>query len=133
MDQSLEEIRRAYETSPFFRYIGAKIVWLEKGAVEMEIPINENLLNSQGTVHGGIYATLIDNIISIKMRSISRLPVVTVNLNVQYMAPAMKGKLIGKAQVTQKGHRLMMGEGSVFDEAGNLLAKGTATFKIVRD
>ena len=99
----------------------------------IELPVAPNLINRQEVVHGGVLATMLDNIIALTIRSILDLPVSTISLNINYLANISEGKLVATAKVLQQGYRIVSGEGEITDETGKLLAKGSATFKIMRN
>ncbi|MDQ0340731.1 uncharacterized protein (TIGR00369 family) [Caldalkalibacillus uzonensis] len=60
-------------------------------------------------------------------------PLATINMNIHYFAPVRQGKLVAKAHVIQQGYRIISAEGEIADEEGRLLAKGMATFKVLRN
>ncbi|WP_257350409.1 PaaI family thioesterase [Pseudalkalibacillus decolorationis] len=127
-----DRIQKDFETSPFFKLLGFRFVELTEDEVILELPIEEKLLNTAGNLHGGVYATLIDNIIGLKLRSMYGQPMITVDLNVKYIAPINRGRITAKAKVFGNGRKIKMGEGEVYDQDGNLLAKGYGTFKVVK-
>lgn len=102
------------------------------GFGEVEIQIFPDLLQRRGHVHGGVIATLIDASIGAAVRSTLRENEysATVELKTNYIRPAISGKLIGKAQVAQRGKSIAVGETKVFDDQERLIALGTATFII---
>ncbi|WP_273852634.1 PaaI family thioesterase [Guptibacillus spartinae] len=125
-------VRNDFETSPFFNLLGFELVSITEDEVILELPVETKLLNTHGSLHGGVYATMIDNIISLKMRSMIGNPVITINLTINYIAPITSGKIIAKACIYGEGKRIKMGEGIVMDENGKLLAKGSGTFKVIK-
>ncbi|MFD6443425.1 PaaI family thioesterase [Peribacillus sp. NPDC060186] len=128
----LEEIREIYDESQIFRHLGFQIVQFEEGKVIIEVPVENYLINANDTVHGGIYATLLDSIMGVTFRSIVRQPVTTMNLNINYLNPISEGKMIAKAKVIRLGYKTLVGEGEITDESGQLLAKATGIFKVIR-
>ncbi|MGA9288162.1 MAG: PaaI family thioesterase, partial [Anaerobacillus sp.] len=126
-----DSVRNDFETSPFFNLLGFELSSISEDEVILELPVETKLLNTHGSLHGGVYATMIDNIISLKMRSMLGHPVITINLTINYVAPITSGKIIAKAFVYGEGKRTKMGEGVVMDENGKLLAKGSGTFKVI--
>ncbi|WP_226657840.1 PaaI family thioesterase [Pseudalkalibacillus hwajinpoensis] len=126
-----DSVRNDFETSPFFNLLGFELSSITEDEVILELPVETKLLNTHGSLHGGVYATMIDNIISLKMRSLIGNPVITINLTINYVAPITSGKIIAKAFVYGEGKRTKMGEGVVMDENGKLLAKGSGTFKVI--
>lgn len=129
---TLEETKRVFEESPFFKLLGFKLVEFEEGQVTIELPVDDHLLNANKTVHGGVYASLLDNIIGATIRSIVKVPLATINLNIHYIASIANGVMVAKATILQQGYRMVTGEAEIRDGQGQLLAKGTATFKVLR-
>lgn len=133
MSESLQDLRKLYEESPFFQHLGFEFAELKEGQVTVKLVIHEALLNTLKMLHGGIYATMIDNIIGITVRSITNRPLVTVQLNVHYLSPIKEGTIFATGKVDRLGHRLVTGEGTIVDEQGNVLARGSGTFKQIRE
>lgn len=128
----LTDLQNLFEASGFFRHMGFKIVRFEEGDVLLELPIGEHLANVNHIVHGGVFASMLDNIIGMTMRSIVKCPVTTINLNISFLAPASEGILLAQARVIHQGYRILTGEGEITDHEGKLLAKGVGTFKAMR-
>ncbi|PYZ92986.1 phenylacetic acid degradation protein [Salipaludibacillus keqinensis] len=123
-------LEERFNASPFFAHLGFKLLQGDKDGIVLELPIKKHLINTNGTVHGGVYATMLDNIMSISVRDVVNKDIVTVNLNVNYFAAIQKGVLIGKAKILQQGYRIVTCEGEVTNEEGDVLAKATGVFKV---
>lgn len=132
MIATLDEVKNLFEKSPFVSFIGFEIVTFEEENVVIELKVRNELLNVNDTVHGGIHAVMLDCILGMTIRSLYRYPVITMNLNIHYLASISDGKMVAKAKIIQKGYRTVIAEGEIFNESGDLLAKGTGTFKINR-
>ncbi|MBU8906090.1 PaaI family thioesterase [Desertibacillus haloalkaliphilus] len=132
MSKTIQELKTNFETSSFFTHLGFEIVRCDEEEIILKLPIQEHLINTNQTVHGGVYATMLDNIISMVVRSAVKAPIVTVSLNIHYLAPAKEGYLLAKAKVLQQGYRIVAGEGEIYDQDNRLLAKGNGTFKVNR-
>ncbi|XP_017071080.1 acyl-coenzyme A thioesterase 13 [Drosophila eugracilis] len=59
-----------------------------------EFTVAAEHLNRQGTLHGGLTATIVDNCTSYALISKGSHPGVTANLNVTYLAPANLGDVL---------------------------------------
>ena len=57
----------------------------------------------------------------------------TVELKVNYLAPASKGILIAKGRSLKVGKTICLGEAFIEDEHGALLAHGTSTTMVMKD
>ncbi len=104
----------------------------KNGYGEVEINIFPQLLQRRGHVHGGVIATLIDASIGCAIRSLLKDEEIsaTIELKTNYIRPAISGKLIGKAEIVQRGKTIAVGESKVFNDEGKLIAMGVATFMI---
>lgn len=60
-----------------------------------------------------------------------RVLVTTVELNVNYIAPAELGILKARGRILHKGNRIAVGDAEVVDEHGRLISKGSATYMIL--
>jgi uncharacterized protein (TIGR00369 family) len=112
--------------------LGTTIEKVEKGFAVLSLPENENLLQTSKMVHGGVLATLVDSVIGTAVRTV--LPenkrAVTAELNLNFLRPAMRGKIIGEGRIINNGKNLIVGEASIKDANGKLIAVGRATFYV---
>jgi uncharacterized protein (TIGR00369 family) len=129
----MEEIRKLFENSPFVNFLGVQIVQFEEGKVVLELPVRRDLINVNQTVHGGVFASLLDNILGMTIRSLVKKPLATVNLQIHFLESLKQGKMVATAQVLKKGNRLVTAEGEIRDGEERLLAKGIGTFKVLRE
>ncbi|QNG59285.1 PaaI family thioesterase [Bacillus sp. PAMC26568] len=129
----VQDIRESFEVSPFFNHMGIEILHFEENAVKIKLTIKEYVLNANGTLHGGVHATMLDYAQGMLLRSITKTKCMTVNLSTQYLAGISEGDIFAEAKVLQLGYKLAFLEGEINDSTGRLLAKGTGTFKIIRD
>lgn len=132
MSEVLQKLKKSYERSPFFQHIGFEFVHLEAGRVKIKLRVHEALRNTQGVLHGGVHATMIDNIIGMTIRSISESSCVTIQLNTHYLAPVRDGTIFAAGKVIRHGKTIVTGEGEITDEDGHMLAKGSGTFKLIK-
>jgi acyl-CoA thioesterase len=57
--------------------------------------------------------------------------ITTVEMKLNFLAPAKLGALRTRAKILHKGKRIAVGDAEVLDESGKLIAKGTATYMIL--
>lgn len=126
-------IRERIASSEFAKWMGNEITSFGEGECEMRLLLQPHHLNPGGIVHGGVIAALIDSAIGLALRT--RLGPgsrhVTLTLDVQYVRMVRGGTLTAKGRAVHSGSRAGFGEATMDDEAGRLVAKGTATFIIV--
>ncbi|MFZ0369134.1 MAG: PaaI family thioesterase [Halobacillus sp.] len=133
MTKTIDEVRESFEASPFFSHIGFEIIHFEEGNVLLNLPIQEKLFNVNGTLHGGVHATMLDLIIGMAIRSTTKTRCTTMNLNINYLAPSAGGSVTAKGRILQQGYRIVTAEGELYDGEGTMLAKGIGTYKLIRD
>ncbi|BFF99637.1 acyl-coenzyme A thioesterase 13-like [Drosophila madeirensis] len=59
-----------------------------------EFTVEKEHLNRQGTLHGGLTATIVDNVTTYALMSAGSHPGVTATLNVSYMSAAKPGEVV---------------------------------------
>ena len=131
--ESLEEQRKIYENSPFNNHLGIKLEKLEGDSVIYTLEINPTHLNVNQGVHGGVYFSILDSVMGATIRSVVKQPIVTINMSINYFAPASNEDVLkASAKVLQRGRSIVTAEGSIEDADGRLLAKSIGTFKMIR-
>lgn len=128
--RSLQALKERVESSPFHRWAGMRLVSVGGGQGELEMELQDHHFNPQRIVHGGIISAMADTAIGLALRS--KLPSGithrTAQLNVHFLAKGEGDRLVGKGRAVHLGKRMGYGEGEVFDGAGRLLARASATF-----
>lgn len=86
-------------------------------------------LQPYGIVHGGVLATLIDTATfwSAFLRLPSDVGLVNIDLKLNYLQPAITGRLTTVGRCIRPGRTLSYTEAHIYDESGQLLAHGTST------
>lgn len=101
----------------------------EGSAFEMEV-VPEHL-QAYGTAHGGILAGLLDAAMGLAV--LGRLPAdrgcATVEMKVNYTAPAMPGALRGTGRVLHQGRRMLVASAEAHDAEGRMVACAQGTFQ----
>ncbi len=121
------------KSSPFTNHLKFEMK-INNNEVVTTLKVENYHLNVKNTVHGGVLATMLDNVIGDSIAIAVNCPVITINLNIHYVAPVKVDSLLtASAKVIQQGYRISMAEGIIKDEKGNVIAKGIGTFKIIRE
>jgi uncharacterized protein (TIGR00369 family) len=122
---------------PFVEELGFELHRFEGGEAEIQVVVNERLTNSFHVIHGGVSMTLLDVVMAHAARSVNlHLPdrgpgLVTIEMKTTFMRPG-EGRLRGVGKLIHKTTTLAFTEGSIFNEAGAIVAHATGTFKYVR-
>ena len=115
---------------------------IEIGASESDQPdavaslhVDESHMNANGTLHGGVIATMCDSVMGMAVRESLEddAKAATVSLTVSYMAPAELGDDISaRAEVRKQGKKIVIVEADVVrDSDDEGIAHAVATFSVV--
>ena len=117
---------------PMAAAFGLKGVAIGNDRAITRMPYRAEYTNSRAEMHGGAMATLLDVGLAAAARAPEpqRFGVITVDLTIHYIAPA-SSDAICTAVCERRGRSLSFVRGELRDDAGNLLAMATGTFKLV--
>ncbi|MCM2677550.1 PaaI family thioesterase [Alkalicoccobacillus plakortidis] len=114
----------------FWGHVGCEMIELEERQVTVELDVKSHHLNLIGILHGGVHATMLDSAMGIlAMASNPEDKMVTTNLNIHYLAPTKEEKVRVQAKIIHESNSMMTTEGTLVNEAGELCAFATATFR----
>jgi uncharacterized protein (TIGR00369 family) len=120
---------------PCAESLGWELSWVapERGEIEIFFQARESFTNPVGRVQGGFLAAMLDDTLGPAL--VATLPdgqfALTLDLNVSFLRPASAGRITGTGRVVHRGGSVAFLAGELRDEAGQTLATGTATAKIV--
>lgn len=93
--------------------------------VELDYVLPEHFAGWQGIAHGGIVATILDELLAWACTNAGR-NCVTAEMSVRYRKPVKTGSpLKGYGRVTGEKGRLLFTEARLLDESGTLVAEAT--------
>lgn len=126
----LEKVRQDFETSPFWQFAGLEVRKLEEGDVELFLPYRPQYDNVRGTIHGGMYMSILDTTMGMLCRSIGADDVATIQMATQFLKPAVQEEVRSSASVINRSRSTALVEGKLFNENDELIAHCTATFRL---
>jgi len=129
--EQLDRLARYFnEEVTFSKHIGAKVSEVEAGRADVYIDVEEVHLNGTGTLHGGVYASLIDNAMGLSVLALVGVRSATIQMDVHFLGSVSEGRIICRSEVVHRTRRTATAEAKVQDETGNLVAMGTGTFRV---
>lgn len=130
-----EAISMLVNRSPYFSLLSMEIKDLEWGTSVLEVALEEKHLQPFGYVHGGVIASVMDaaTFWAVFPQVKDGMGLTTVEIKVNFLAPVREGRLVVKGRCIKIGKTLALGDATIYDAKGNLLAHGTATMMIVPD
>ncbi|MFC7263766.1 PaaI family thioesterase [Streptomyces lutosisoli] len=116
---------------PISATLGMTLEEVEYGRVVFALVPGEEHYNPIGSVHGGVYATMLDSAAGCAVQSV--LPQGTgytsLDLNVKFLRPVTvdTGKIRAVGTVLNSGRRTALAQAELFDSADRLLAHTTSS------
>jgi uncharacterized protein (TIGR00369 family) len=129
-------VRGELPQAPITKLLGWKFLDFEvkQKVIKVEMQARPEFVNPAGLIHGGMLAAMLDETLSPALAATlgpgEFAP--TLEIKVSFIAPAKVGRVLGTGRVVSRGRSICFMEGQLHDDAGTLLATGTATSKIGR-
>jgi uncharacterized protein (TIGR00369 family) len=131
-------VRQSFGRQAVMGLIGAEIVRLEPGVVDLRLPFRADLTQQHGFLHAGIVTTLADS--ACGYAALSTMPPDTGVLSIEYkvnlLAPARGGHFVARGRVLRAGRTIVVCTGDVVgvqDGVETPVATMLATMMVVRD
>jgi uncharacterized protein (TIGR00369 family) len=131
---SISTILDRFPTPPCAALLSLDILEADhgNGRVKIAFTAKPEFCNASGNVQGGFLAAMLDDCMgpAVLIATNAEMFPSTIDLNVQYLAPAKPGQLIGKGRVVKIGNTIGFVEAELEDASGSLLARATASVRI---
>jgi len=114
-DSPLERVRASFVRQGLMQHLGALLVRVSPGEVELALPYSERVTQQQGGFHGGAIGALAD--IAGGYAGLSVAPegqeVTTVEYKINFLAAFEGGELLARGTVVRAGRRLIITQAEV--------------------
>ena len=129
---ALEFTREYQKKIPFISHLKIRTEKLGEGSATLSLPIEEQITNSFGTVHGGAIMSLLDVALCTAARSLhpDSIGVVTIDMSTSFIGGGKGDKLVAEARVLKNGRSTIFVEGEARNGDGSLVAKAIATVRV---
>jgi uncharacterized protein (TIGR00369 family) len=130
----IQEIMNLINQGPFFRHLSMTVKDLGIGYSLVELDIGQEHLNPFGGLHGGVYASVIDTAAywSVYCDLAEDVGFISLDLKVDFLAPAKTGKMIIKGRRIKIGKTLCLAEATAFDQKEKWLAHGVSKMMVLQ-
>ena len=116
---------------PIAVLLGMGIVEVEPGRVTFSLEVGEHLYNPIGSVHGGIFATLLDSAMGCAVHSTldpgQAYTTLTLSVNLVKALTLSTPSVLATGQVVSAGRRVVTASGQITGPDGTLYAHATTT------
>ncbi len=132
-DRYREIMQSRSDPSTYYALLGMRLEELGEGTSRFAMSVEPRFFNAGGVVHGGVLASIADASAAAALATLvdtEREAIATVEMKINYISPVRAGDIFCEARIIQRGRLVAVGETSVLDAGGRLLAKAMATFLI---
>ena len=101
-------VRSSFAHQSLMNLIGAELVRVLAGEVEIEIPFRQDLTQQHGFLHAGVIAAIVDSACGYAALSLmpARASVLTVEFKVNLLAPAKGERFVARGKVVKPGRTI---------------------------
>ena len=105
----------------------------DAGTIEIGFAADERFLNPAGTVQGGIIAAMLDDTQGPALfgHTHGEIYAPTIDCHISYLKAARPGSFVAKGRVVNIGKTIAFTEAELFDEHGDLVARGSFTNRVM--
>lgn len=133
LETDTETLNAILDESPFSSYLGTTVDKLGEGFAVCSIPITEKVMNSYGTLHGGVHYSLADSTVAVALlHALGRdSHIATIEGKINYVASVdadRTDRIHARATVDHIGSRTAVVSVDVMDDRNELLCKCLFTF-----
>ena len=135
MDAAPPSVFDRFETPAASRLLGWTLQAIDPdaGTIEIGFTADRQFANPQGFVQGGILAAMLDDTHGPALFAQldgAQFPV-TIDCAISFIRSARFGGFTGRGRVVSSGKTIAFTEAELFDEAGDMVARGTFTSRLV--
>ena len=109
-------VRASYARQRAMATVGARLVRVAPGAVEIELPFRDDLTQQHGYLHAGVVTAAVDSACGYAALSLTPpgVEVLSVEFKINLLSPAAGELLVAHARVVRAGRNVMVCAGDAF-------------------
>lgn len=109
-------VRDSFARQRVMETMGATLLRVAPGEVDIELPFREELTQQHGFLHAGVVTTIVDS--ACGYAALSLMPpgagVLTIEFKLNLLAPASGERMIARGRVTKPGRTITVSAGDVY-------------------
>ena len=133
MNDAVRFAREYQKRIPFIQLLKLATDELGQGTARLSLPVEPQLTNSMGAVHGGVIMSLLDVALCTAARTLhpESQGVITINLSTSFIGAGSGERLLAEARVLKDGRSMSFVEGEARNADGSLVAKAVGTVRVL--
>jgi acyl-CoA thioesterase len=134
MSAALHALAERLVASPYGRFVGIELDAIEPGRVRLRLAARDDTGNRNGSLHGGVTASLLDVAGMVAARSVA--PEIdaagasTIDLAVHFLAPVVDEAVVVDGTVTRRGREIVFVEAGVTTAGGTPIARSVGAVRL---
>jgi len=126
--------KETHSKIPFWVTIGMEVVDAKSGWARVRVRFSQRLINANGVLHGGVVFSAADAATAVALQSQlgDGERMATTEFKINFIKPVHALDIIAEALILHRGRHTAVGDVTVTDAAGNLVAKALTTYAITR-
>jgi len=128
------EVARGFLTRHAFNYLlGLELVRAHKDGLTIQCKLRPELMNSAGTLHGGVTAAVADAAVgsALYFHFGGQRRFTTVELKVNYFRPVTEGRIVARSHLVRLGSSICVGRVDLFDAQKKSVGLAVVTYMLI--
>jgi uncharacterized protein (TIGR00369 family) len=131
-------VRDSFQRQTFMATLGARLVRVDPGMVDIEVAMRDDLVQQHGFLHAGVLASVADSACGYAALSLmdAGAAVLSIEFKINLLAPASGSRVVASGRVLRAGRTITVCRGDVTSHSADgekLVATMVATMMTVRD
>lgn len=129
----IQNLRSLLTTHAFNHLLGFRLARLHRDGVTLECRIRPELLNSAGSLHGGVTASLADAAVGCALYRHfgGARRFTTVEMKVNYFRPVTQGRLVARSHLVRIGSNICVGRVDLADDQRRAAGIAVVTYMLL--
>ena len=131
-NERLQFSREYQKRIPFIQLLKLATDELGHGSAKLSLPVEPQLTNSMGSVHGGVIMSLLDVALCTAARTLhpDSVGVITIDMSTSFIGGGKGMRLYAESRVLRDGRSMIFVEGEAKNDDGSLVAKAIGTVRV---
>jgi acyl-CoA thioesterase len=126
--------KQAQGRIPLWVTLGLEVREAQPGRAWVAVPFNKHLVNANGVLHGGVVFAAGDAAVAVALLGLleTGTQIATLEMKINFLKPVDGVEIIAEACIIHKGGKTAVGDVTVRDGSGAVVAKALATYAVIK-